>query len=125
MVEPLESLARRAENEPFFLAWLLAAYARAENLGDDPAALAADLGCPMGELVMLRLCRAPRKPAREFQEDIQAICDRFGIAPGKLMAVVKRGRVIRQMMQSTAADGPVQVAARDREPPPDEEGQSK
>ena len=59
MPDPLEALAARAVGEPFFLGWVLAAYAHSEGLDD--AGLAASLGCPAQELVMLRLCRTPRR----------------------------------------------------------------
>jgi hypothetical protein len=114
MADPLERFARRAEAEPFFLAPLLAAYAHSEGL-DDPG-LAAALGCPVGELIMLRLCRAPRTDSREFWEDIRRVAEHFGIEPQRLAAVVKRGRVVRRF-QAGGAGGSL-LAARDREPEP-------
>jgi hypothetical protein len=116
MAEPLEALAARAETESFFLAWLLAAYARSQ--GQDDPALAADLGCRVEELVMLRLCRAPRPESREFWEDVRRIAQRFGIAPQRLAEVVKRGRVIRLFQAPAPAAGGFLMAARDREPEP-------
>src|SRR5262245_57416656 len=64
MADPLSSIARRAEERPTFLANLLAAYARSEDLDDD--ALAARLGCPAEQLSRLKLCRAPRSEPTEM-----------------------------------------------------------
>ena len=90
MPEPLETLAARAADEPFFLAWLLSAYAFSEGMDDK--SLAAALGCPAEEMVMLRLCRTPRTDAKEFWDDVSCIAERFGLDPQRLAAVVKRGR---------------------------------
>ena len=118
MADPLEALAARAEREPFFLAWLLAAYARSEGL-DDPG-LADALGCPVGELTMLRLCRAPRPEAGEFWDDVTRIAGRAGIDPRRLAEAVKRGRVVRRLQAAGPSAGGSLMAARDREPEPPE-----
>jgi hypothetical protein len=116
MADPLEVLAARAEGEAFFLAPLLAAYARSEAL--DHAALAAALGCPPGELAMLRLCRAPRAEPQEFRDDITRIAERFGLDPDRLAAAVKRGRVVLRLRAAqSGAGGGFLMAARDPEPP--------
>jgi hypothetical protein len=117
MTDPLEALARRAEGEPFFLASHLAAYARSEGLDD--AGLAAALGCPRGELTMVRLCRAPQPDAPQFWQDITALAQRFGMDARLLAAAVKRGRVILRLR--AAAGGGSLAAARDHEPDPPEE----
>ena len=116
MADPLEALAARAEGEPFFLAAVLAAYARSEGL--DHAGLAAALGCPLNQLAMLRLCRAPRTDPPGFWEDITAIAGRFGIDPLCLAEAVKRGRVVGRLRAATPAAGGLLMAARDGEPEP-------
>jgi hypothetical protein len=116
VVDPLESLAARAAGEPFFLAAVLGPYALSEGLDD--AALAAALGCPPGELALLRLCRAPRAGPEEFREDVQAIAERFGLDAGKLAEAVKRGRVIARMRAARPASGGFLMAARDGEAEP-------
>jgi hypothetical protein len=120
MTDPLEALGRRAETEPFFLAWLLAAYADSECLDD--TGLAAALGCPVGELVMLRLCRAPRSDSAEFWDDVTRLADHFGIEPARLAQVVKRGRVVRrfQAVGGESAGGLLAARDRDPEPPPEQ-----
>jgi hypothetical protein len=120
MSDPLESLAAQAEHESFFLAALLAGYARSE--GVDDVGLSAALGCALGDLAMIRLCRAPRTDPEEFWEDITCIAQRFGMGPERLAMVVKRGRVVLQMQAGTPTDVGFLMAARDREPPPGERG---
>jgi hypothetical protein len=118
MTDPLEALAARAATEPFFLAWVLAAYAASEDLDD--AGLAAALGCPAGELAMLRLCRTPRTEPGAFWEDICAIAERFGIDPQRLAEAVQRGRVVWRMRGEPSAGGSFLLAARDREDEPED-----
>ena len=118
MPEPLEKLADLASAEPFFLANVLSAYARAERL--DVAGLAAALGCAAEDLPKIQLCRAPRGDAEGFREDVDCVSRRFQLDPARLAAVVKRGRVVARMQAShEAADEPgYLMAARDREDSP-------
>ncbi len=119
MADPLDGLAARAEREPFFLASVLGPYARGEGLDD--AGLAAALGCPPGELTMLRLCRAPRAAPDEFWEDVTCIAGRFGLDPQRLAEVVKRGRAAHRLQELVREGGDFLLAARDGEPdPPDD-----
>jgi hypothetical protein len=117
MADPLHALAERAEEEPFFLAAVLAAYARSEAL--TAPGLAVALGCRVEDLVMIRLCRVPRTEPGEFWEDVQAIAERFGIDPERLGEAVKRGQVVLRLQAARPAGGGL-LAARDRErdPPP-------
>ena len=57
MTDPLDALARRVADDPFFLGSALARHA--ESHGLDDAGLAAALGCSVETLAMLRLCRLP------------------------------------------------------------------
>jgi hypothetical protein len=119
MDDPLQTLAARAEREPFFLASLLAAYARSEGLDD--TGLANALGCRKEDLVMVRLCRAPRAESPEFWEDVQCVAGRFGLDLQRLAEAVKRGQVIVRLQTTQAAGGGRLMAARDpeSEPPPE------
>ncbi len=118
MTDPLRALAARADHEPFFLASLLAACARADGLDD--AALAARLGCAPGDLTMIRLCRAPRTDPREFWDDVNAVAERFGLEPQRLAEVVKHGRVALTFRAAGAEGRGSLLAARDHdEEPPD------
>jgi hypothetical protein len=78
MSDPLDWLARRAAAEPFFLAHRLASHQRARDLTD--ADLAADLGCAVEDLTMVRLCRAPRDGA-EGMEDVRRVAQRSAALP--------------------------------------------
>jgi hypothetical protein len=125
MNEPLQSLARHVEDDPFFLASLLKLYAHGERLDD--AGLAAAIGCRPEDLVMIRLCRAPRPDAAGFREDVSRVAERFGADRQKLAAVVRRSLVIRKMsmskmsMSKSPQEGSL-LAARDHdeEKPPEE-----
>ncbi len=110
MTDPLKDLARRARKEPFFLASVLEAYTCGEGLDD--SALANSLGCRVEDLLVLRLCRAPRTDGPGFREDIDCICERLRIDPDRLCSVVKRGRVIARLQEAESAG---LMAARDRE----------
>jgi hypothetical protein len=116
MTSPLDALARRAEHESFFLAAVLAAYARAERLDD--AALAGALGCAMEQLVPLRLCRAPRCDAGGFREDVERIASGLQLDAERLAEVVRRGRVAARFEGPAASECGWLMAARDREEGP-------
>jgi hypothetical protein len=120
MSELLDFLARRAEEEPFFLASLLALFSRSEGLGDE--GLAHHLGCPVTTLTDLRLCRSPRPDGVGFQEDVASIAGRFGLDVERLIGVVRRGQMVQKLraVPGRAAPG-LLAAARDREPPPEPE----
>lgn len=75
--ELLSRAAERAEADPFFLAHALAAYRRRHGLTDEQ--LAARLGCSVGLLPRLGLCRRPATPA-----EVERVAERFGIAPAAL-----------------------------------------
>ena len=115
MSDPLESLARRVEDDPFFLAPLVALYARSEGLDD--AGVAAALGCPPAALTDVRLCRAPRPEPAGFREDVARIAGHFGLDPGRLAEVVRRGQAIQRARGAAVAEGGTLLAARDAPPP--------
>ncbi len=122
MSAALDHLAARVATDPMFLANALAEYARSEGLDD--AGLAAALGCPVGELTRLRLCGAPGAEPEQFRADVADIAGRFGIDPGTLTRIVRRGQSLARLR--AAQPGGVEpgflLAAREdeREPPPQE-----
>jgi hypothetical protein len=116
MSDPLADLAARAAGEPFFLASLLAAFARSEGLDD--AGLAAALACPPGKLTLLRLCRAPGSDPDEFWEDVSRVAEHFALDAQRLAEAVKRGRVVVRMQAARPAAGGFLLAARDGEGEP-------
>lgn len=81
----LERLARRASEEPSFLGWQLAAFARTRGLND--AALADFLGCPIATLANVRLCGPIR--ADHFREDVTCVAGKFGLNPQRLAEASK------------------------------------
>lgn len=112
MSERIAALARRVEDDPFFLAAALATYARAEGLSDQQ--LAARLGCAPEQLSAVRLCRAPRGSAGEFQRDVERIAERFHVDGTIIAEAVRMAgalRALRQVPQQSA----FLMAARDRE----------
>src|SRR6516162_1983207 len=100
MAEPLEHLAQRLEDDPFFLACPLRLFAASAHLSEEK--LAERLGCPVRMLALLRLCRAPKAEGRRFQKDIARIAGTYGVSAEALTDAVRRGQAIWQMRQSTA-----------------------
>jgi hypothetical protein len=115
MSTPLERLARKAEDRPFFLAWALAEFCRARDLDD--ARLADLLGCPVTVLPQLRLCRTPAEDPPGFRRDLAEIGAAFGIHVPALAEAVKLARALVAMRGGT---GGRLLAARDAEPPAEE-----
>lgn len=120
MTDPLAGLAARAAGDPFFLGFALSEYARAEGLTDDR--LAAHLGCPVENLTMLRLCRAPRQEPVGFRADVERVAGRFGADAGRLAAVVRQveGVVRLRAAGPAAAEAGYFLAARDGDAPGDD-----
>ena len=109
MAEPLENLARRLENDPFFLACPLRLAANSRKLDDRE--LAEKLGCSSEVLVQVRLCRAPAGDASQFQRDVARIVDEFKIDSGALIEAVRLGQAIFAMRQDAPSNS--LLAARD------------
>jgi hypothetical protein len=114
MTDPLNTLARRVENEPFFLASTLALFARSEEL--DEESLCRYLRCPPESFAMLRLCRTPDEDPMGFQRDVKRIAERFGADVDALAEAVRRGQTL-QRLQQAAATGTL-LAARDAKEEP-------
>lgn len=112
MTDPLAPVAACAAADPFFLAFALAAYARAEGLTD--ATLAAHLGCPAENLTMIRLSRAPR-PGDEFAADVERVAAEFGADAERLANVVRQVNVVNLMREAgpTPTTAGYLLAARD------------
>lgn len=118
MTQPLETLAQRLEQDPFFLACPLHLFAQSEGLEEKE--LAKKLGCSLESLVFLRLCRAPEGEAAKFQKDIECIASRFQIQGDVLAEVMRRGEALWNMKKKAAAK--TLMAARDADQPKDPSG---
>ena len=114
MAEPLENLALRLENDPFFLGCPLRLFARSAGL-DEPR-LAKRLGCSMKTLVLMRLCRAPKGKPGEFQKDIARIAAKYHVDAVVLTDAIRRGQAIWNLQQKSAGAAGTLLAARDAEP---------
>lgn len=113
----LAGLARRVENDPFFVASVLREYAHGEGLTE--ADLAARLGIPEEDLDRLRLCRCPDPAAPDFRRDLERIAAHTGAQPGVLAQIIRQVASLNTLRQAEHADGGLR-AARDREPTGDE-----
>ena len=111
MAEPLENLARRLEDDPFFLGCALRLYTTSARLSEQE--LAERLGCPVQTLVLLRLCRAPKPEGRQFQKDIARIAETYQVHAAVLTDAVRRGQAIWHLRQGTASGAGSLLAARD------------
>jgi hypothetical protein len=109
MTDPLETLARRVEKEPFFLASTLVLFAQSEGL--DEEALCRFLRCPQESFAMLRLCRTPDADPTSFQRDVKRIAERYGADADALAEAVRRGQTLQRLQQAVV--GGTLLAARD------------
>ena len=105
----LVAAAARAEDNPFFVAFALAAYRRLMRLDD--TALAVHLGCTAPALSRLALCRRPEGNSPMFRDDLARIAEHAGCDPAKLAQVLRAAEAAERMR---AASPGALLAARDR-----------
>jgi hypothetical protein len=110
MATNLEHLARRLEDDPFFLACPLKLYAESEGLNED--SLAAQMCCSKEAFVFVCLCRAPMGGHETFQDDIERIAAKFSVDSDVLAEAIRRGQAIFEMRRSANAAA-ILMAARD------------
>lgn len=109
----LRRAAERASRDPFYLASSLLAYARAERLDD--AGLADRLGCDPASLPAILLCRKPMGEAPMFRADVQAIAERFGLDPMRLVRLLRHADMLVATTDTPSGQaGHLLAAARDR-----------
>ena len=111
--ELLRRAAQRAGQQPFFLAWSLLAYARAEGLDDD--GLAAALGCDPASLPALLLCRRPEGEGTMFRADVEAIAGRFGLDAARLARLIRTADTVVAWAGAATDQVGGLLAARDRD----------
>jgi transcriptional regulator with XRE-family HTH domain len=116
MSERIAALARRVEDDPFFLAAALKIYRESEQMSDNE--LAREIGCSTNALPLVALCRWPRSMPPAFQRDVEQIAARFGLNPAALAQVVRRAAALSALRDGPAAEAGLLLAARDREPAP-------
>ena len=121
MSDRMDALAKRVEGDPDFLAWALAAYARAEDL--DLAQLAARLGCLPSRLSAIQLCRLPREHAPYFQQDVERIAETFQIDRMVIAEAVRLATALATLRQTSGVG--YLMAARDRDSIPDAEKENE
>lgn len=114
MTDPLDTLARRVEHEPFFLASTLVLFAGSEGL--DEEALCRFLCCPPESFAMLCLCRTPDEEPTGFQRDVKRIAERFGADVDALAEAVRRGQALQRLRQASIS-GTLIAARDDKEEP--------
>jgi hypothetical protein len=102
-------MARRVQNEPFFLASTLVLFARSEGL--DKETLCRFLRCPPESFAMLCLCRTPDEEPTGFQRDVKRIAERYGADADALAEAVRRGQTLQRLQQAVV--GGTLLAARD------------
>lgn len=114
--EALARAARRAGQQPFFLAYVFRHYQEANTL-DEPG-LASLLGCSVDALPRLALCRRPIGDASAFRTDIDHLAKRFRLNGEQLAAMVRQVdalEAIRSQLKETQAYYGTLRAARDRD----------
>lgn len=111
MSNHLEHLAKRVEDDPFFLGCVLRQYARSEDFDD--AAMAKALGCTLETLTMLRLCRSP--DTSRLAADVEEIASRFEVDRTALLMAIRRGQVVLRLQEAKAGTPGTLLAARDRD----------
>lgn len=114
MIDPIESLAARVRDDPFFLAPVLACYAESAGLDDD--ALARDLGCAKETLNHLRVCRPPRDGF--FRQDVERVAGHLGVDFDRLAAAIREGQALLRMRAE--AEGKARLLAAREEPGEDD-----
>jgi hypothetical protein len=109
----LAAAAKRAANDPMFMAFLLATHRRgAFNLAE----IATEFGTNEASVVTLALCRRPRQSPELFAKDVYAIAAHSGIPPERIAAVVRRADALAAMRSGESAQ--MMAAAQDEINPP-------
>lgn len=117
----LQMAADESRHHPWALGSVLRKYMEVESLTD--VGLASELRCSPDTVWRLSLCRRPA--ADRFRADVAAICSRFGIEVGRLVAVIRRVEAVDALGAVTSAesdeatDDAMLLAARDRGDPED------
>lgn len=109
MRDPIERMAQRAMDDPFYLASAMAQYARSEGI--PWRRLAGLLGCPEEQLSQVALCRRPHGDA--VWNDLVQIAGRFEVDVEALLNMVRRADALTSWRSGAGTDAMLE-AARDR-----------
>lgn len=116
----LTTAADESRHHEWALGGVLRKYADIEALTD--TGLANELGCSLDTIRRLCLCRRPTQD--RLEADIAVICERFGIDPGRIVALIRRVQAVEALGSGAGADeehDAMLLAARDRDDPKDQE----
>ena len=89
--ELLTHAARRAQDQPAYMAFALSRYQARHALDDET--LAKQLGCDSVMLPRLALCLAPRTD--HWSEDLAQVAGTLGLDPQILSAILTEGEALR------------------------------
>lgn len=99
--ESLLRAARRASQEPFFLASVLHSYQMANNLED--GVLAELLSCALDDLPRLALCRRPVASSSTFLAEIEHLAQRFELHGDQLAMMIRQVDALDSLRQHLGA----------------------
>ncbi len=109
MPDPIERMAQRAMDDPFYVASAMAEYARSEGI--PWRQLAGLLGCSEDQLSRVALCRRPYGDA--IWNDLEQIAGRFALDAEALVTMVRRADALTSLRGAAGTTTMLQ-AARDR-----------
>ncbi|MDQ2745352.1 MAG: hypothetical protein M3Z66_24055 [Chloroflexota bacterium] len=110
MPDPIERMAQRATDDPFYVASAMAEYARSEGI--PWRQVASLLGCSEEQLSQVALCRRPYGDA--IWNDLVRIAGRFALDAEALATMVRRADALTSLRGGAGTTTMLQ-AARDRE----------
>lgn len=116
--EAFSRAARRASQQPFFLASVFQSYQTFNHISD--TALAELLGCKEYDLPRLALCRRPAAHTATFAGDVDHLAMRFQINAEQLAAIIRQIdalEAIRGHLSVREQPSGMLRAARDRDQP--------
>ena len=87
---------RNTAREPAWLGYWLARHQQTENL--DEQQLADKLGILMDKLVLLCLCRTPRRD--QFREDLDVVCRHTGASEEVLAQILRREQILHEWKEA-------------------------
>jgi len=109
MPDPIQRMAQRAMDDPFYIASAMAEYARSEGI--PWRQLAGILDCSEEQLSQVALCRRPYEDA--IWNDLVRIAERFTLDVEALVTMVRRADALTSLRGGAGTTTMLQ-AARDR-----------